>query len=164
MTIYGSSGFERPDGWVGGEGPPDATCMIVGEAPGPGEWEAFPKRPFIGKAGTLLFNTLPLDRRLLYVTNVVKEFPPNDGRTHESMTPTPEQINFWSPYLDAEIANLTNAHTRLGGSGTKGAYRKRTNDGACPWPVVRSQATNAGRSPREGSSDISPFTHRRSRT
>lgn len=81
--------------------------MIVGEAPGPDEWKAFPKRPFIGRAGNLLFETLPLSRFLVYVTNVVKEFPPNDGRTKgKGMTPTAPQIEFWSRYLDAELLRI----------------------------------------------------------
>jgi uracil-DNA glycosylase len=107
VVIFGCSGFERPEGWVGGEGPLNATCMIVGEAPGPDEWQAFPKRPFVGKAGKLLFETLPLNRCLLYVTNVVKEFPPNDGRAKDKgMTPTAPQIALWSLYLDAELQRI----------------------------------------------------------
>ena len=61
---------------VFGEGPLDARFVIVGEAPG--ENEVIAKRPFVGRAGQLLNRILQdagIDRRQVYVTNVVKVRP-----------------------------------------------------------------------------------------
>jgi DNA polymerase len=60
---------------VGGEGPPDAKLMLVGEQPG--DQEDRQGRPFVGPAGELLGRALAeagADREALYVTNAVKHF------------------------------------------------------------------------------------------
>ena len=65
---------------VFGEGPLDARFVMVGEAPG--ENEAIAKRPFVGRAGQLLNRMLQdagIDRKQVYVTNVVKVRPTADG-------------------------------------------------------------------------------------
>lgn len=76
-----ASAAERlgPD-MVFGEGPLDARFVIIGEAPG--ENEAIAKRPFVGRAGQLLNRILQdagIDRRQVYVTNVVKVRPTADA-------------------------------------------------------------------------------------
>ncbi len=61
---------------VFGEGPPDARFVIIGEAPG--ENETIARRPFVGRAGQLLNRILQdagIDRRQVYITNVVKVRP-----------------------------------------------------------------------------------------
>lgn len=58
-----------------GEGPAPADAMLVGEQPG--HEEDLDGRPFVGPAGRLLDRALEaagLDRKRVYVTNVVKHF------------------------------------------------------------------------------------------
>ncbi len=65
---------------VFGEGPLDAGFVMIGEAPG--ENEAIAKRPFVGRAGQLLNRLLQdagIDRKQVYVTNVVKVRPTADA-------------------------------------------------------------------------------------
>jgi uracil-DNA glycosylase family 4 len=72
---------------VYGEGNPNATLMVVGEAPG--EQEDKQARPFVGRSGQLLTRTLAqlgVPRPALFITNVVKCRPPNNR------TPTPQEI------------------------------------------------------------------------
>lgn len=65
---------------VFGEGPLDARFVMIGEAPG--ENEAIAKRPFVGRAGQFLNRLLQdagIDRKQVYVTNVVKVRPTAEG-------------------------------------------------------------------------------------
>jgi uracil-DNA glycosylase len=60
---------------VFGEGPLDASIMLVGEQPG--DHEDLAGRPFVGPAGQLLDDALEkagIDRSAVYVTNAVKHF------------------------------------------------------------------------------------------
>ena len=60
---------------VFGEGPLDASIMLVGEQPG--DHEDLAGRPFVGPAGQLLDAALEkagIDRSAVYVTNAVKHF------------------------------------------------------------------------------------------
>jgi len=60
---------------VFGEGPLDASIMIVGEQPG--DQEDIAGRPFVGPAGALFDAALEkagIDRSTVYVTNAVKHF------------------------------------------------------------------------------------------
>lgn len=64
---------------VNGEGPPYASVMIVGEAPG--EEEARQGRPFVGPSGYELDRMLGeagIARAECYVTNIARERPPNN--------------------------------------------------------------------------------------
>ena len=64
---------------VPGEGPWDAEVMLVGEAPG--ATEDLIGRPFVGAAGKLLdrfLATAGLNRKRIYITNVVKCRPPRN--------------------------------------------------------------------------------------
>lgn len=81
-----------------GEGSHDAHIMFVGEAPG--ENEAKQARPFCGRSGKLLdemLGTIGLDRSKVYITNVVKDRPP------ENRDPTPEEIALYAPFLDRQL-------------------------------------------------------------
>ena len=83
---------------VVGEGSHDATIMFVGEAPGLNE--AKTGRPFCGVAGkflTLLVESIGLKREQVYITNIVKDRPP------ENRDPTPEEIEMYAPFLDRQI-------------------------------------------------------------
>ncbi|MBQ7543727.1 MAG: uracil-DNA glycosylase [Synergistaceae bacterium] len=87
---------------VFGEGPVNAKCVIVGEAPGEKEDEQ--GRPFVGPAGQLLTNILEkgagIPRSSVYVMNVVKCRPP-DNRNPELI-----EIISCSDYLEAQLALL----------------------------------------------------------
>ena len=88
-----------------GEGGPHARVMLVGEQPGNDEDLA--GRPFVGPAGTLLDRALEaakIDRRHVYVTNVVKHFkwePRGTRRIHAK--PNAAEIAACRPWLDAEL-------------------------------------------------------------
>jgi uracil-DNA glycosylase family 4 len=86
---------------VPGEGKEDAELMFVGEAPG--RDEDIQGRPFVGKAGQLLTKILKamgLDRREVYITNVVKCRPPNNRE------PNSEEIGKCKGYLLEQIERI----------------------------------------------------------
>ena len=84
---------------VFGEGNPHAKLMLIGE--GPGEMEDKTGRPFVGRAGQLLTkiinNVLEMDRKELYIANIVKCRPPNNR------VPTIEEAETCKPYLLKQI-------------------------------------------------------------
>ena len=90
---------------VFGEGKPTATVMFVGEQPG--DKEDLSGHPFVGPAGALLHKALTeagIDRKAVYVTNVVKHFkwePRGKRRIHKK--PNAAEITACRPWLDAEI-------------------------------------------------------------
>lgn len=70
---------------VYGEGNPDATCMIIGEAPGDQENQT--GRPFVGRAGQLLDKMLlaiNIRREDVYIANIVKCRPPENRNPEQS--------------------------------------------------------------------------------
>ncbi len=80
------------------DGNPKAKVMIVGE--GPGSNEDKEGIPFVGRAGALLDKMLAsinLDRKNVYITNVVNYRPPENRR------PTDEEIKRYLPYLQKHI-------------------------------------------------------------
>src|SRR5438876_1526847 len=67
--------------FVGGYGPQSPDRIIVGEAPG--QTEVDQRRPFVGKAGRRLDETLSakgVTRSSLYITNTVLCRPPGNKR------------------------------------------------------------------------------------
>lgn len=81
-----------------GEGSHNADIMFVGEAPGKNE--ALQGRPFCGSAGNLLdelLNSVGIDRKEVYITNILKDRPP------ENRDPRPEEIAIYGPFLDRQI-------------------------------------------------------------
>jgi DNA polymerase len=83
---------------VVGEGSHEASIMFIGEAPGRNEAQT--GRPFCGMAGKILDELLAhinLDRKSVYITNIVKDRPP------ENRDPTPEEIVVYGPFLDRQI-------------------------------------------------------------
>lgn len=81
-----------------GEGSHSAKIMFVGEAPGRNEAQT--GRPFCGAAGKILdelLNSVGIDRKDVYVTNIVKDRPP------ENRDPSPEEISAYGPFLDRQI-------------------------------------------------------------
>jgi DNA polymerase len=91
---------------VFGEGSPQAEIIFVGEQPG--DQEDLAGKPFVGPAGRLLDKALEeagIDRKLAYVTNVVKHFkwqPRGKRRIHQK--PNAAEIAACRPWLDAELA------------------------------------------------------------
>ncbi len=86
---------------VPGEGQLGATIMMIGEAPGFNE--AVQRRPFVGRSGQLLrqtISTVGLDLKDIYISNIVKARPP------ENRDPSPQEIAAFKPYLDEEIEIL----------------------------------------------------------
>src|SRR5205807_1873047 len=90
---------------VFGEGKPSSTVMFIGEQPG--DKEDLAGRPFVGPAGRLLDKALEdagIDRKRVYVTNVVKHFkwePRGKRRIHKK--PNAGEIAACRPWLDTEI-------------------------------------------------------------
>ena len=81
-----------------GEGNHYAKIMFIGEAPGRNE--AATGRPFCGASGRILDELLAsvgIDRKGVYVTNIVKDRPPS------SRDPLPEEIRAYAPFLDRQI-------------------------------------------------------------
>jgi DNA polymerase len=79
--------------------------MFIGEQPG--DREDLAGRPFVGPAGALLDKALEeagIDRKKVYVTNVVKHFkwePRGKRRIHKK--PNGVEIAACRPWLDAEL-------------------------------------------------------------
>lgn len=98
--------WERATQTVFGEGAKKARLMLIGEQPG--DQEDRSGRPFVGPAGQLLdraLETAGIDRREVYVTNVVKHFywePRGKWRIHKK--PRPQHIAACRPWLDIELA------------------------------------------------------------
>jgi uracil-DNA glycosylase len=93
---------------VFGEGRPRARIMLIGEQPG--DQEDKEGRPFVGPAGRLMDKLLidaGIDRKKVYVTNVVKHFkwePRGRRRIHKK--PNTKEIGSCRPWLEAEIAAI----------------------------------------------------------
>ncbi len=98
--------WKRGTQTVFGEGARKAELLLVGEQPG--DAEDLSGHPFVGPAGKLLDRALAdagIDRRAVYVTNVVKHFkwePRGKRRIHKK--PSAAEIAACRPWLDTEIA------------------------------------------------------------
>jgi DNA polymerase len=81
------------------DGDPHADIMFIGE--GPGREEDEQGVPFVGAAGRLfnyLLEEAGLDRKSIYICNVVKCRPP------QNRDPFPDEADACLPYLRAQIA------------------------------------------------------------
>jgi len=81
-----------------GEGSHSASVMFIGEAPGKNE--AATGKPFCGRSGQVLDQLLKhidLDRKDVYVTNIVKDRPTNNR------DPKTDEIELYAPFLDRQI-------------------------------------------------------------
>ncbi len=81
--------------------------MFVGEQPG--DREDLEGRPFVGPAGGLLDKALAaagIDRREVYITNVVKHFKceASSGKRRLHAKPNQKEITACRPWLDSELA------------------------------------------------------------
>jgi DNA polymerase len=100
--------WEHATQTVFGEGSESASVMLVGDQPG--DREDIEGHPFVGPAGHILDRAMdeaPLDRSLVYITNVVKHFkwtPRGKRRIHQR--PDREEIIACRRWLNAEVAAI----------------------------------------------------------
>ena len=83
---------------VFGVGNPEATIMLVGEAPGAEEDRR--GQPFVGVSGQLLDRMLAsigLDREAVFITNMLAWRPPGNRK------PTPEETSMCLPFIRRQI-------------------------------------------------------------
>ncbi|MHB8879798.1 MAG: UdgX family uracil-DNA binding protein [Myxococcaceae bacterium] len=96
QTVFGEGGGRRP------------RVVFVGEQPG--DREDLEGRPFVGPAGTLLDRALAeagIDRKLVYVTNVVKHFKwVRSGKRRIHQKPNAQEIAACRPWLDGELSAI----------------------------------------------------------
>ena len=81
-----------------GQGSHYADIMFIGEAPGKNEAEI--GRPFCGASGRVLdelLNSIDLRREDVYVTNILKDRPPNNR------DPQRAEIELYAPFLERQI-------------------------------------------------------------
>jgi uracil-DNA glycosylase len=118
---------------VFGDGSADAELVFVGEAPG--FYEDRDGVPFVGKAGALLdkmIEAMGLDRRRVYVCNVIKCRPP------DNRDPAPDEILACSPFLFKQLEAIDPkvivtlgrfaANSMMGTQKTMGSMRGRWHD------------------------------------
>jgi DNA polymerase len=89
---------------VFGVGNIDAQLMFVGEAPGADEDEQ--GEPFVGRAGQLLTKIIQaagLERKDVYIANILKCRPDTPGQSAGNRPPTPEERATCIPYLQEQI-------------------------------------------------------------
>lgn len=81
-------------------GNPESRLMIIGEAPGTEEDRQ--GKPFVGRSGQLLDQILEAagfnPEEDVFITNAVFRLPPGDGGK-PLRKPTPDEIEFYKPYL-----------------------------------------------------------------
>ena len=80
------------------DGNPNASIMLVGEAPG--RDEDLEGLPFVGRSGQLLDRILAaigLDRTSVYIANVIPWRPPGNR------TPTPQETEICRPFIERQI-------------------------------------------------------------
>jgi len=90
--------YEGTTNGVPGAGDPNAEIMFIGE--GPGFNEDKKGLPFVGRSGDYLeklLKVINLDRKQVFITNVVKHRPP------ENRDPLPDEMAACRPYLDRQI-------------------------------------------------------------
>ena len=83
---------------VFGEGDPNSSIVLIGEAPGKKEDES--GKPFVGASGRLLnelLSKINLERDMVYITNIVKYRPP------ENRDPSKEEKQSFLPYLIKQL-------------------------------------------------------------
>jgi len=81
-----------------GEGDHNADIVFTGEAPGKNEAET--GRPFCGPAGKVLdklLKSIDINRKDIYITNIVKDRPP------KNRDPSQKEIDLYAPFLVRQI-------------------------------------------------------------
>jgi uracil-DNA glycosylase family 4 len=128
--------------YVPGKGPANAKLMFVGEAPG--QVEDYQREPFVGPTGFLLNECLKevgLERRDIYITNVIKYRPPDnklrrlgellgpDGQPlttiDKSISQLWDEIRAINPKIIVSLGNLALRAVFGKGDGFKGVTKWR---------------------------------------
>ncbi|MDB5175850.1 MAG: Phage polymerase-related protein [Candidatus Saccharibacteria bacterium] len=81
-----------------GDGNPDADVVFIGEAPGKNE--DLQGKPFVGVSGKFLnemLGTIGMERKDIYITNIVKYRPP------DNRDPKPDEKKAFLPYLQSQL-------------------------------------------------------------
>ena len=102
---------------VPGEGNPETEVVFVGEGPGRDENQA--GRPFVGASGRLLtelIESLGWGRDDVFITNVVKCWPPGNR------DPAPDEIAACAPYLRRQLEVLDPAVVVTAGKHSLGVF------------------------------------------
>jgi len=108
---------------VFGDGDPHSRLLFIGEAPGADEDDQ--GLPFVGRAGQLLtqiLNAAGIDRKDVYITNIVKCRPP------ENRLPSPEEMLACDKHLQTQIMLINPALMILLGN-TPARWILKTNEG-----------------------------------
>lgn len=145
---------------VTGEGPSNASIMIVGMNPGYNE--ARIGRPFVGRSGQLLDKILKaagIERSEVYVTNTVKH------RTPENRAPLKEEVAACKPFLDEEYERIKpKVVVLMGASAQQQVFRTTPTKANGLWRFVGGRATVGAfhpayllRSPHDVASVIKAF-------
>lgn len=90
---------------VVGTGNLDAAIFFCGEAPGADEETQ--GEPFVGRAGQLLekiIRAMGLTRQDVYIGNILNWRPVKEDMSKGNRPPTPEEICYCLPFLEAQIA------------------------------------------------------------
>ena len=113
---------ENASNLVFSDGNPNSKIMIIGDGPGANEdKEGF---PFVGRAGQLLdkmLHAINLNRKNVYITNVVNYRPP------ENRKPTEKEVERYLPYLKKHIEIIKPKIILLLGSTAMNAILKNTD-------------------------------------
>ena len=117
---------------VFGDGNPKAELVFIGEGPGADEDQQ--GLPFVGRAGKLLtqmIEAMGLQRRDVYICNVVKCRPP------ENRAPEPDEVTTCSPYLLRQIDVIKSEGDRMPGrrgrENTFGNHARASRNSADEW-------------------------------
>jgi uracil-DNA glycosylase family protein len=104
-TCRGCSLYRNATQTVFGEGPATAEVVLVGEQPG--DQEDRMGRPFVGPAGKMLDRALAdagIDRRKVFITNVVKHFKfERRGKRRIHRRPAAEEVRACAPWFRSEL-------------------------------------------------------------
>lgn len=133
---------------VFGQGPSDASIMLVGEQPGDGEDRA--GQPFVGPAGGVLDRALAaarIERTAVYATNAVKHFKYRQrGKRRIHQRPSVGEMTACRPWLESEIElvgplvvvalGATAAHALTGRATPIGANRGHPLEGLLFSPIL----------------------------
>ena len=105
------------------DGNPDASIMVVGEAPGADEDRL--GVPFVGVSGQLLdraFAAIGLDRTKIYISNILPWRPPGNRQ------PTPHETALFLPFIERHI-ELVSPEILILVGGTAAKTLLKTNEG-----------------------------------
>ncbi len=109
---------------VPGEGTPNASLMLIGEAPG--RTEDLQGKPFVGQAGRFLDSLLEaaeVKRDEVFIGNILKCRPTSpSGRDRR---PAKEEVTVCTPYLDQQIEAIEPKFIlTLGDTATRYVFKK----------------------------------------